>query len=204
MSACLTETIPEIRSGSTTVLYDPRYFYFDNEDRGHCICGLARETMVTLLREEDLSLFTSDAWYSAVRSDCSPIRDSAIVQICLTRMSLGGLTTADAQGNSMRICKFRQDPNFGWMFEEAWKSPRVMTSFLCIPCPEVFMLNAVILRINPSDKTAHLIPLQITTTLTCIDLATRFFAIMWHKWENAIKVEGFKVRKNVFLCLPFK
>jgi len=200
MNACLTETIPEVRSGSTTALYDPRYFYFDSDDRGHCVCGLAREIMLTLLRVEDLNIFTSDAWYSAVRSGSCAIRDSAIIQICLTRMSLGGLTQADAQGNAMRICTFRSDPNFGWMFEEAWKSPRGMTSFLCIPGPEVFMLNAVILRINPGDKTAHLIPLQITTTLTCIELATRFFAIMWHKWENLIKEEGFKV-VNTFVSI---
>ncbi|KAF8211867.1 hypothetical protein K438DRAFT_1957671 [Mycena galopus ATCC 62051] len=200
MSACLTETIPEIRSGSNTALYDPRYFYFDHDDRGHCICGLGRETILNLLRSEDLGLFTSDAWYSAVRSGIPSIRDSAILQICLTRMSVGGLTQADAQGNAMRICTFRQDPNFGWMFEEAWKAPRGMTSFLCIPGPEVFMLNAVILRISPNDKTAHLIPVQITSTLTCIELATRFFAIMWHKWENAIKEEGFRV-VNTFVAI---
>ncbi|KAJ7221044.1 hypothetical protein B0H12DRAFT_1241303 [Mycena haematopus] len=200
MSACLTETIPEIRSGSNTALYDHRYFYFDGDDRGHCVCGLIRETMVNLLRTEDLNLFTSDAWYSAVRSDCTPIRDLAIVQICLTRMTVGGLTQADAQGNAMRICNFRQDPNFGWMFEEAWKSPRATTSFLCIPGPEVFMLNAMILRISPNDKTAHLIPVQITSSLTCIELATRFFAIIWHKWENAVKMEGFNV-VNTFVSI---
>jgi hypothetical protein len=159
--------------------------------------------MVPLLRLQDLDLFTADAWYSAVRSGRPTIRDSAIVQICLSRIGLGGLTHADAQGNSMRICAFRHDPDFSWIFSEAWKSPRGMSSFLCIPGPEVYMLNAVIVRINPSDKTAQLIPLQITTSLTCVELATRFFAVLWHQWENAIKEEGFKVTKPS-LCLALK
>lgn len=123
------------------------------------------------------------------------IRDSAIAQISLSRIGLGGLTQADAQNNNMRICTFRQDPNFSWMFEQAWKSPHMVSSFLCIPGPEVSMLNAVIVRINPKDKMAQLIPLQITTALTCVDLAMRFFAVLWHKWERAIQEEGFKVRK---------
>ncbi|KAJ6525757.1 hypothetical protein B0H19DRAFT_1276106 [Mycena capillaripes] len=200
MSACLTETIPEIRAGSYTALYDPRYFYFDSEGRGHCACGIVRDFMIPLLRMEDLDLFTSDAWYSGVRSGTPSIRDSAIVQICLTRIGMGGLTQADAQNNNMRICTFRQDPNFGWMFEQAWKSPHMVSSFLCIPGPEVYMLNAVIVRINPKDKIAQLIPLQITTALTCIDLATRFFAVSWHKWECAVQEEGFKV-VNTFVSI---
>jgi hypothetical protein len=201
MSACLTESIPEIRPGSNTALYDPRYFYFDSEGRGHCICGFAADLLVPLLRTEDLSLFTSDAWYSSVRSGSCSTRDSAIVQICLTRIGAGGLTQADALGNAMRICAFRQDPGFGWMFEEAWKAPRGMSSFLCIPSSEVCkFLSAIILRINPSDRTAHLIPLQITTSLICTDLASLFFAVVWHRWEAAIKQEGFKV-VNTFVCV---
>ncbi|KAJ7438486.1 hypothetical protein FB451DRAFT_160118 [Mycena latifolia] len=201
MNACLTETVPEIRPGSHTALYDPRYFYFDNENRGHCICGVARDTMLPLLRMEDLSGFTSDAWYSAVRNGSRTIRDTAIVQICLTRIGAGGLTQADALGNAMRICSFRQDPIFGWMFEEAWKSPRGMSSFLCIPGSEVCkFLSAVILRINPSDKTCHIIPLQISTSMICTDMASLFFAVTWHRWESAIKEEGFKVI-NTFVCV---
>ncbi|KAJ6597229.1 hypothetical protein DFH09DRAFT_114645 [Mycena vulgaris] len=201
MSACLTETLPEIRAGSNTALYDPRYFYFDSEGRGHCVCGVARDTMIPLLRLEDLNMFTSDAWYSSVRNGSRDTRDTAIAQICLTRIGAGGLTQADAGGNAMRICTFRQDPSFGWMFEEAWKSPRGMTSFLCIPGSEVCkFLTAVILRINPSDKTAHLIPLQITTAQICTDLATMFFAVVWHRWETAITQEGFKVI-NTYVCV---
>ncbi|KAJ7156979.1 hypothetical protein C8R43DRAFT_997926 [Mycena crocata] len=201
MSACLTETIPEIRSGSNPTLWDPRYFYFDDDGRGHCNSGLARDIIIPLLRLKDLHLFATDAWYSGARCGTGATRDSAIAQICLTRIGSGGLTQADAQGNAMRICIFRQNPIFGWMFEEAWKSPRGMSSFLCIPGSEVCkFLNAVILRINPSDKTAHLIPLQITTSLTCSDMATLFFAVTWHKWESAIKEEGFKVI-NTFVCV---
>ncbi|KAJ7721546.1 hypothetical protein DFH07DRAFT_946853 [Mycena maculata] len=201
MSACLTETIPEIRPGSNTGLYDPRYFYFDDDGRGHCVCGLARDTMIPLLRMEDLNVFTSDAWYSAVRCGRPSTRNSAIAQICLTRIGAGGLTQADAQGHAMRVCTFRQNPVFGWMFEEAWRSPRGTSSFLCIPGSEVCtVLNAVILRINPSHKTAHLLPLQISTAQTCTDLASLFFAVTWHRWEAAIKDEGFKV-VNTFVCV---
>ncbi|KAJ7709551.1 hypothetical protein B0H17DRAFT_229302 [Mycena rosella] len=201
MSACLTETIPEIRPGSNTALYDPRYFYFDSDNRGHCACGLARDTMIPVLRLEDLDLFTSDAWYSGVRTGCRSIRDTAILQICLTRIGAGGLTQADAAGNTMRICAFRQDPIFGWMFEEAWKSPRGMTSFLCIPGAEVCkFLSAVILRINPGDKTCHLIPLQITTSQVCTELASLFFGVVWHRWEQSIQHEGFKV-VNTYVCV---
>ncbi|KAJ7510171.1 hypothetical protein B0H11DRAFT_1958006 [Mycena galericulata] len=201
VSACLTETIPEIRPGSNAALYDPRYFYFDSEGKGHCVCGLARDLLIPLLRMEDLETFTSDAWYSAVRCGSPNTRDSAIAQICLARIGTGGLTQADAQGNAMRICTFRQTPNFGWMFEEAWKkSPRGVSSFLCIPGAEGSPINAVILRINTGDKTAHLIPLQISNGLTCTELVTLFFAVTWHRWEMFIKEEGFDV-VNTFVCV---
>ncbi|KAJ7685476.1 hypothetical protein DFH06DRAFT_44323 [Mycena polygramma] len=200
MTACITETVPEIRAGSYGDLYDHRYFYFDEEGRGYCATGFIRDILMPLLRLEDLDLFTSDPWYAGVRTGRKSIRDSAIVQICLSRICMGGLTQADAQGNAMRICTFRQEPNFNWMFEHAWKSPHTVSSFLCLPGPEVYMVDAVILRINPSEKTAHLIPLQITTSLTCIVVATRFFAILWHKWESTIKEEGFKV-VNTFVCI---
>ncbi|KAJ6624517.1 hypothetical protein B0H10DRAFT_725210 [Mycena sp. CBHHK59/15] len=201
MTACLTETIPEVRPGSNTALYDPRYFFFDSDGRGHCICGAVSDNIVPLLRQQDLHLFISDAWYTGARSANPMTRDLAITQICLTRIGIGGLTHADSQGNAMRICAFRHSPNFSWMFEEAWKAPRGMTSFLCIPGPEVCkFFNAVILRINPSDKTAHLIPLQITTTQTCSSFATLFFAVTWHKWESAIQEEGFQVI-NTFVCV---
>lgn len=198
MSACLTETVPEIRPGSHTSLYDPRYFYFDSENRGHCLSGWVRDTMTPLLRMEDPSMFTSDAWYSAVRTGSRNIRDTAITQICLSRIGAGGLPQADAK--ALRICTFRQDPMFGWMFEEAWKSPSGVTSFLCVPSAEICrFLTAVILRINPNDMTCHLIPLQITTSHVCTELASLFFAVIWHKWEAAIKEEGFKV-VNTFVC----
>ncbi|KAJ7172178.1 hypothetical protein C8R46DRAFT_140026 [Mycena filopes] len=201
LSACLTETVPEIRFGANTALYDPRYFYFDSEGRGHCVCGLVRDVIVPLIRLDDIDMFTSDAWYSAVRSGTPRIRDFAITQICLSRIGSGGLTQADAQGNAMRICTFRQDPNFVWMFEEAWRSPRGMTSFLCVPGAEVCqILNAVIMRINPSDRTAQLIPLQITSAATCVDVASLFFAVQWHRWETAILQEGFKV-VNTFVAI---
>ncbi|KAJ7775197.1 hypothetical protein B0H16DRAFT_1713620 [Mycena metata] len=201
LRACFTETVPEIRFGANAALYDPRYFYFDSDGKGHCVCGLVRDVVTPLLRIDVLDLFTTDAWYSAVRSSSPHVRDFAIVQICLSRIGMGGLTQADAQGNAMRMCTFRQNPNFVWMFEEAWKSPRTMSSFLCIPGHEVCpMLNAVIMRINPSDRTAQVIPLQITSTQTCVDSAGIFFTVTWHRWETAILQEGFKV-VNTFVAI---
>ncbi|KAJ7047133.1 hypothetical protein C8F04DRAFT_220912 [Mycena alexandri] len=201
MRACFTETIPEIRFGANAALYDPRYFYFDSDGKGHCVCGLVRDILTPLLRMDDLDMFTTDAWYSAVRSGSPRIRDFSIAQICLSRIGMGGLTQADTQGNAMRICAFRQNPNFVWMFEEAWKNPRGMSSFLCMPGHEVCpMLNAVIMRINPSDRTAQLIPLQITSAQTCIDVAGLFFTVTWHRWETAILQEGFKV-VNTFVAI---
>ncbi|CAK5265096.1 unnamed protein product [Mycena citricolor] len=155
VTACLTDTIPEIRHGSHPTLYDPRYFCFDDEGRGCCASGLARDIMINLLYAEDMSLFTSDSWYSSVRSACGLIRDSSIVQICLSRIALSGLFHADANGTAMRISTFRETPAFGWMFEEARKNPRGTSSFLCIPGPDTCrFFTAVIVRINPVDKTA--------------------------------------------------
>ncbi|KAJ7632908.1 hypothetical protein FB45DRAFT_1027029 [Roridomyces roridus] len=201
MTACLTETVPEIRHGSHRTLWDHRYVFFDDTGVGHVICGFARDTLIPLIRLEDQAGFTSDAWYSAVRSSNLAIRDSAIGQICMTRIGVAGLTQAEAQGSAMRICTFRQNPAFGSMFEDAWKNPQATSSFLNIAGPEVCgVINAVILRINPSAKMAQLIPLQISTNHTCTDLATLFFAVTWHKWERAIQEEGFKV-VNTFVCV---
>ncbi|CAK5277583.1 unnamed protein product [Mycena citricolor] len=193
VTACLTDTIPEIRHGSHPTLYDPRYFCFDDEGRGCCASGLARDIMINLLYAEDMSLFTSDSWYSSVRSACGLIRDSSIIQICLGRIALSGLFHANANGTAMRISTFRETPAFGWMFEEARKNPRGTSSFLCIPGPDTCrFFTAVIVRINPVDKTAHLIPLQISVSQTCTDLATSFFAVTWHGWGKFIRDEGFK------------
>ncbi|KAJ7219585.1 hypothetical protein GGX14DRAFT_436816 [Mycena pura] len=194
MNACLTETIPEARPGANAALYDPRYFYFDKDRKGHCVCGVARDVMIDFFRAAgDMSLFTSDAWYTCVRSgNPNPsLRQSAIVQICLTRIGVGGLSQADAQGHAMRILTFRHTPNFGAMFEEAWSAPHVCK-----------FVSAVILRISPRDKMAHLIPLQVAVGqgLTCVDLATSFFAVVWHQWEAAIREEGFNV-VNTFVCI---
>ncbi|KAJ7074161.1 hypothetical protein C8F01DRAFT_1242432 [Mycena amicta] len=201
MTACLTETLPEVRPGANTALWDPRFFYFDQDGKGHTVCGIARDTVIDFLRGVDMALFTTDAWYTCVRSPKVSMRCQAITQICLTRICSGGLSQADAQGGAMQIHTFRQTLSFGWMFEEAWKTPQGMSSFLCIPGLEVCrFLAAVIVRISPRDKMAHLIPLQITTNNVCTDLATPFFAVAWHKWELAIRDEGFNV-VNTFACV---
>ncbi|KAF7295459.1 Glycoside hydrolase [Mycena indigotica] len=205
MNACVTETLPEVRPGANTALWDPKYFYFDNEGRGHTHCGIARDAVIDFLRSVDLSLptslFTTDAWYACARSPKIRMRCQAITQICLTRIATGGLSQADATGGAMRIHIFRQTLSFGWMFEQALKTPQGTSSFFCIPGLEVCrFLAGVIVRINPRDKMVHLIPLQITTNSVCSDLATPFFAVVWHKWETAIREEGFNVM-HTFVCV---
>ncbi|KAF7322465.1 Glycoside hydrolase [Mycena chlorophos] len=201
MNACMTETIPEARPGANTALWDPRYFYFDREGKGHTLCGVARDAVVDALRLIDGALFTKDAWYTAARSSKKFLRAQAIMQICLTRIATGGFSQSESTGRAMRVHVFRHTLSFGWMFEEAWKNSQSMSSFLCIPGLDVCrFLAGIIVRISPRDKMAQLIPMQITTNTLCADLATPFFAVVWHKWEAAIREEGFNV-VHTYACV---
>ncbi|KAF8804045.1 hypothetical protein BYT27DRAFT_7259493 [Phlegmacium glaucopus] len=139
-------------------LYDLRHFYVDETDIGRCTCGIAFETMMSLLRTYDDAPFLDDLWYTAVSRSNNPIvRGFLAEQICLSYIATNGLKTVHPMLGEMRTGSFETQP----AFREFLLTD--LTIQLYIPTAYNFLaVDGIILLLDRKSKQANIFSIQFT------------------------------------------
>ncbi|KIM48927.1 hypothetical protein M413DRAFT_15175 [Hebeloma cylindrosporum] len=153
-----------------------RYFFYVDQGIGGFTCGIAFETMMSLLRMHDATQFKDDSWYSAVSQYSNPVvRDS------LHHSKLGQLSHAF----------FKTTPNFGELLSTDHETR------IYFPTNWNFWaVDAVILFLHRPSNKAIMFPIQFTLTLRHKPSDKDFHTIFCSKWIEPIKSAGYSVESG--------
>ena len=174
-------------------LYDLRYFYVDEHHIGRFTCGLAFESMLSILRTQDNIRLLEDAWYSAVsRSSINPVvRGFLAEQICLSSIATTGLMAVNQKLGRMATATFDTTPNFGDFLSTDHETR------LYVPIAYNFNdVDGVILLLDRSSKQASMFPLQFTLSMKHKKSAEEFYTKLWPTWIEPITLAGFNVQST--------
>ncbi|CAB5310535.1 unnamed protein product [Rhizophagus irregularis] len=90
MSSFLTSKSPPLGYGFDD--YDHRYFYIDDNDICHYVCGLARDSMANYLYGKDrMEVFVDVNWIGSFKNNPS-VKGFIIEKACLASICRGGIT----------------------------------------------------------------------------------------------------------------
>lgn len=163
-------------------LYDLRYFYVD-ADIGQSTCGIALESMVLILRRHKLERFCGQEWYSTVeRSSANPVVQGYLAEhICLCSIANNGLPAVDSNLRPLlHHTSFDSQPN--------WNLGQMTTLYI----PTAYNFKAVdgVLFVHPTEKQAHMYPIQITISSRRKDSDEDFYQSMWLAWVEPLEEAG--------------
>ena len=169
--------------------YDKRYFYF-KDGVGHPTCGLARQILMPIYREWQLTTIGGDSWYWAVSSSNPPVRGYLAEQICLATIARKGLSavTPDLEG-AMKVEHFGNTPDWSTLIE----SGEIRRLYL----PHSFHYPAIdgaILQLDRKENKAHLFLIQVTLANKHADSESRFYQDQWDRWTHGLN--GFQAQST--------
>ncbi|KAF8327351.1 hypothetical protein F5887DRAFT_1274679 [Amanita rubescens] len=173
-------------------LYDLRHFYVDTEQIGRFTCGIAFETMVSILRMDDNASFLGGFWYTTVsQSDNPAVQGFLAEQICLSHISINGLKAVHPELGRMSIASFNTQPNFTHHLSTDHKT------CLYIPDDYDFMaVDGIILLLDHTSKQATVFSIQFTLSLNDKQSAKDFHEKSWSTWTEPITSAGFTVHST--------
>lgn len=188
MHACLTNS--HVASSSRTS-YDARFFYV-NKQLGGYTCGFARNAMVTFLRNNGSNGdFLGTFWYSSLdlhRKNPSTLK-FIVEQIILSSIIAHGFTI---DGTVYRDIQQKSIINF-----PTTSSPFILPGYRPVMyIPEkwnVSYIDGILVHRNDSEKTAVVVPIQVTIAGRCRESNASFYST-WNEWESQLGLEGYKVR----------
>jgi hypothetical protein len=181
-------------------LCDCRYFYFDDQDIGHCTCGVAFETMMSILREHRLDHFRDPGWYTAVRrSSENPLVQRYLAEhICLSSIAHRGLLAVSAELGPLSHSSFHQQPILARLLStDNTRHLYVSTAHNSRP------VDGVVLVVDRHAKQAHVYPIQITLTMRHKKPDEDFYTTTWQEWVAPLEGLGFTV-KSTFIWVDRK
>jgi hypothetical protein len=185
-----------IQGGHVTIddrnLYDLRYFYVDTQRNGHFTCGIAFESMMSILRRQSDMLFLADSWYGAVLQSSNPVVQGFLAeQICLSRIAIKGLTAVHVELGRMSTTKFENAPAFAEFLSTDHKT------HLYVPTAYNFMtVDGVILLLDRASKQATMFSIQFTLSQNHKQSDQEFHMRLWPTWIEPITSAGFSVRST--------
>ena len=172
-------------------LYDLRYFYIDRKI-GRSTCGIAFETMMSLLRELDNSQFLGASWYVTVSRAMNPVvRGFLAEQICLSNIATNGLKVVHSKLGRMSTAIFDTNPNFDNFLSSD------DTVRLYIPTAYNFMaVDGVTLLLDRASRQATMFSIQFTLSQNHKQSDKDFHTKLWSTWTPPIFSAGFDVQST--------
>jgi len=159
--------------------FDHRYFWrADGTRRCHYICGLAREAGAVIVRQSDPDPFLHELWLNSLNAfEGNPCVVGFIVeQTCLSAISSLGFGHGDFHWKPAQIRIFEGNILESINLEDS--------STLFIPQGWNYKdIDAIYVRVNKSEMTAEVVPIQVTMNDRHGDSEMRFFA-RWSNWES--------------------
>ena len=173
-------------------LYDLRHFYVDAKRTGRFTCGIAFETMMSILREHLNTPFVDDSWYTAVSLSDNPVVQGFLAeQICLSHIAANGLMAVDSKLNRMPTASFKTQPNFTHHLSTDHNI------YLYIPDAYNSMaVDGIILLLDRTSKQATVFSIQFTLSLNHKQSDKEFHTKLWSMWTRPIVLAGFDVRST--------
>ena len=174
-------------------LYDLRYFYADDKGIGHSTCGIAFESMMAILRTQDVAPFMENSWYKAVSKSGNPVvRGFLAEQICLSTIATAGLMVVDRKLSRMTIASFEDEPDFSEFLSATNHKTR-----LYIPIRYNFQaVDGVILLLDRANKQATIFPIQFTLAKRHRQTEKDFYEMYWTTWIKPLVSAGFNIQST--------
>jgi hypothetical protein len=174
-------------------LYDLRHFYVDDNGTGCYTCGIAFETMMSILRTHDDAPFLDQLWYTAVSRSANPVvRGFLAEQICLSYIAANGLKAVHPDLGRMSTANFGTEPAFDQLL-----STNNHTICLYVPTAYNFMsVDGVILLVDHNSKKATMFPIQFTLSQNHKQSDGEFHTRLWLTWIKPITSAGFSVHST--------
>jgi hypothetical protein len=181
--ACITgQYVPELDPEHV----DHRYFYEDKDGIGHYTCGIVRNTVTRALAEEGAVLFSIN---DSIRAISRFISNTSVVgffleQAILQTIVTQGIPCLDLAGPVPQIIfEGGGQPEFDLRHSKA----------LYVPMKFNFpAIDALILRVDDSKKTAELMPIQITIAKSRSD-SEDLFLKDWSRWVRDLYLYDYDV-----------
>ena len=179
-------------------LYDPRYFYYQNEI-WHYTCGMARQALMSVYRRDQFQRIQFYQWFGVIRKSQNPVVQGFLVeQLCLLVIARDGLRAItplgiDAPKGPIETESFQQVPNWDSLIDNTTRSSRLYL-------PDKFNyanVDGAILHITSRNpKQAHLYLIQITLAKDHKDSETYFYQAQWQNWVQALKGNHWSVEST--------
>lgn len=173
-------------------LYDLRHFYIDANDIGQCTCGVAFESMMSILREHRLKDFCDQEWYFAVERSPNPIVKGYLAEhICLCSILQNGLSAVSSTLTRLDNSSFEAQPNWNNLVStDKTRCLYILTAF------NFRAVDGVILHVNHKSKSAHMYPIQITISNRFKNSDEDFYRSLWPTWVKPLEEVKFKVEST--------
>lgn len=171
-------------------LYDLRHFYVDEKGIGRFTCGIAFETMMSMLRSNDNAQFLNDLWYTAVSRSGNPVVQGFLAeQICLSYIAANGLMAVDPKLGRMSSASFETQPAFAQLLSTDHTT--------CLYVPINFMaVDGIILLLDRASKKATMFSIQFTLSHNHKQSDKEFHMRLWSTWIEPIVSAGFSVHST--------
>ena len=188
-------------------LYDLRYFYIDEKGMGHCSCGVARQTLLSIYRQEKrLKTDFAELFSLIVKSDNQSVRGFLVEELCLeviTEKGIKPFSYADdkAPGGPLEREFFVGKPNWSGLILQ---DPQ-HTSHLYLPkVPNYANIDGAVLNLESrTSKVAHLYLIQVTIAMQHKGSDVLFYEKQWQEWVEGLTSEGWTV-KSTFIWIDRK
>jgi len=181
---CLTDS--DI-SSSDPECFDYRYFYPDRTfSFGNCTCGLARQAGAVVIRTESPGLLVGNVWLQALRAfkDNPSVIGFLVEQACLSAISRTGFSHGSINWESFPATLFQGD------LIQAIPTTGDSEKFFIPKDPFFRDIDALYLKLDDQNKTALVVPIQITVSKDHADSEARFYS-RWTQW--LAHLAGFQV-----------
>jgi hypothetical protein len=166
--------------------FDYRYFYAD-DDRGKCTCGLAREAAAVVIRQGSPGLLCGNTWIQSLRTfkNNPSVVGFLVEQACLSAISTTGFHHGGIKWQSFTATIFKGD-----LLEAIFPAGNYET-FL-IPADPFFKdIDALYLKVDTEKKTALVVPIQVTVAKKHKDSEAAFYS-RWSDWQKFF--EGYELK----------
>lgn len=183
MKACILESPLETCSIRKDLVN--RYFYFAN-NIGHCVCGVVREAVSTVLLQHFPDFLQGDDWLDVVAKDSMDnptLRGFLVERVCLSHIATYGLKIVDGKLEAMLMYYFWDVPDWGVLMKATGRATRQ----LFVPTRFNYeAIDGIIAHLNKGRKSLALYPIQITIAKDHSDSEEKFFLKWWLKYVDAI------------------